>query len=40
MHTKRETNRMMKEFKRDTGKVKGMTRRAAKIDKVANKQGF
>ena len=40
MHTKREMNKMMKEFKRDTGKVKGMTRRVAKIDKAASKQGF
>lgn len=31
---------MMKEFKRDTGKVKGMTRREAKVNKAASKQGF
>ena len=40
MHNKREINKMMKEFKRDTGRVKGMTRKMAKIDKAAQKHGF
>ena len=35
-----EMNKMMKEFKRDTGRVKGMTRKMAKIDKAAQKHGF
>ena len=33
-------NKMMKEFKRDTGKAKGMTRKMAKVDKAAQKHGF
>jgi len=37
---KKEINKMMKEFKRDTGKVKGMTRREAKVNKAAIKNGF
>ncbi len=30
----------MKEMKKDTGKVKGMTRKTAKVDKAAKKSGF
>ena len=40
MHTKKEMKKMVKEFKRDTGKVKGMTRKMAKVDKAAQKHGF
>ena len=40
MHTKREMNKMMKEMKKDTGKVKGMTRKEAKVNKAAIKNGF
>ena len=33
-------NKIMKEFKRDTGKTKGMTRKMARVDKAAKKHGF
>jgi len=33
-------NRMIKEFKRQTGVPKGMPRRRAKVDKAAKNQGF
>ena len=39
MH-KGQMNKMMKEFKRDAGKVKGMSNRMKKIDKAARKSGF
>ena len=40
MHTKKQVNRMMKEMKKDTGKVKGMTRKEAKVNKAAINKGF
>jgi len=40
IHSKKEMNKIMKEFKRDTGKTKGMTRKMARVDKAAKKHGF
>lgn len=40
MQTKRELNRVLKEIKRDTGKVKGMSPQISKVNKAANKNGF
>lgn len=33
-------NKMMKEFKIDTGKAKGMNNHQKRLNKAANKQGF
>ena len=40
MHTKREMNKMMKEMKKDTGKVKGMNNKQKRVDYAAKKHGF
>ncbi len=34
------TKGMVKKFKEDTGKIKGMNNKEAKIDKAARKKGF
>ena len=40
VHTKKQMNKMMKEMKKDTGKVKEMNNKQKRVNKAAMKRGF